>query len=64
MQKEIKERSLFKKIAGVVLIILGLILHLIPLFPASWIVFLGLGLLGINLILQDKIKSWFKKFKK
>lgn len=64
MQKEIKERLLFKKIAGVVLIILGFVLHLVPLFPAGWIIFLGLELLGINLLLQDRIKSWLKKFKK
>ncbi|MDD4412739.1 MAG: hypothetical protein PHR00_03795 [Patescibacteria group bacterium] len=48
---------MFKKIAGITLIILGLILHLIPFFPAGWIIFLGLELLGIRLLLQDKIKN-------
>ena len=61
MEKEIKERSLFKKIIGVVLIILGFTLHIIPLFPAGWIILLGFELLGVHLILQDKIKAWFKK---
>lgn len=48
---------MFKKIAGIILIILGLILHLIPFFPAGWIIFLGLELLGVRLLLQDKIKN-------
>ncbi|MFA6464078.1 MAG: hypothetical protein WCV55_03685 [Candidatus Paceibacterota bacterium] len=46
-----------KKILGAVLIILGLILHLIPLFPAGWIIVVGLELLGIRLLLQDKIAN-------
>jgi hypothetical protein len=52
-----------KKTVGIILIILGLILHLIPLFPAGWIIVLGLEVLGIRLLLQDKIKDWLKKSK-
>lgn len=48
---------MIKKIFGVILIISGLILHLIPLFPAGWIIIAGLELLGIRLLLQDKIKA-------
>jgi hypothetical protein len=54
---------LFKKIAGAVLILLGLILHLIPLFPAGWIIVLGLELLGIRLLLQDKVDGHLNRYK-
>ena len=62
MQKEVKVRSLLQKIAGVVLIILGFTLHLIPLFPAGWIIILGFELLGVNLLLWDNAKAWCRKF--
>jgi len=55
--------SKFKKPLGFFLVILGLILHLIPLFPAGWIVVLGLELIGIRILLEDKIKSLLKSKK-
>jgi hypothetical protein len=54
--------SNLKKALGVALIILGLILHLIPLFPAGWIIIIGLELLGIRLLLQKKIINKVKQF--
>jgi len=67
MTEDIKKYSFYsviKKPLGVVLVIVGLLLHLIPLFPASWIVVLGLELLGIRILLQDKIKAWLAARKK
>jgi len=55
--------SKFKKPLGFFLVILGLILHLIPLFPAGWIIVLGLELIGIRILLEDKIKSLLKSKK-
>jgi len=55
--------SKFKKPLGFFLVIVGLILHLIPLFPAGWIVVLGLELIGIRILLEDKIKSLLKSKK-
>jgi len=52
-----------KKFLGIILVILGLILHLIPFFPASWIIVLGLELIGIRILVQDKCKK-FLKFEK
>jgi hypothetical protein len=52
-----------KKILGVILIITGLILHLIPLFPAAWIIVIGLELLGLRILFQKKIKYFLSKFK-
>ena len=55
--------NIFKKILGVILVITGIILHLIPLFPAAWIIVLGLELLGLRILLQNKFKSFLSKFK-
>jgi hypothetical protein len=49
--------SKLKKPLGFFLVVLGLILHLIPLFPAGWIIVLGLEFIGIRILLADKIKS-------
>jgi hypothetical protein len=61
--KNIVAKTTFKKCAGVILIVLGLVLHLIPLFPAGWIIIVGLELLGIRLLLQDKIKGHLNNYK-
>ena len=56
-----KNKSVLKIIAGVTLVIFGLLIHLIPLVPGSWAIFIGLEILGIRLLVWDKIKAWFKK---
>jgi hypothetical protein len=53
-----------KKILGLILVILGVLLHLIPLFPASGIIVIGLELLGVRILLQEKIKIWYQKYSK
>ncbi len=45
-----------EKAAGVILIIRGLVLHLIPLVPGGWIIVLGLELLGIRFLFYKKYK--------
>jgi len=52
-----------RKPIGVFLVVLGLILHLIPLFPAGWIIVLGLELIGVRILFRDKFKSWLKSKK-
>jgi len=48
-----------KKVIGVVLIVLGVLVHFIPFVPAGWIILIGLELLGVRLLFWDKIrKSW------
>ena len=56
--------SKIRKPLGIVLIIIGLILHLIPLFPAGCIIILGLELVGIRILLQDKFKIFLSTKKK
>ena len=48
------------KVVGALLVLVGIILHLIPLFPAGWIIVLGLELLGVRLLFWNKIKAWSK----
>lgn len=60
--EQIKKKSLLKIVIGSVLVILGLLIHLIPLMPGSWIIFIGLEILGIRLLLQEKLKKIFKSF--
>ena len=50
-----------KKVIGVALIIIGLLALLTPLTPGSWLIFIGLELLGIRLAIWAKLKSKFLK---
>lgn len=51
------------KAIGLILVILGLLIHLIPLMPGGWIIFLGLELMGIRLLVQDKIMAKLENLK-
>ena len=51
----------FKKIIGIILIIIGFLALITPLTPGSWLIFIGLELLGIRLLFIQKIKSRLKK---
>jgi len=55
--------SKIKKPLGIFLILIGLILHLIPLFPAGWIIVLGLELAGLRILFQDKLKNTYHSAK-
>jgi hypothetical protein len=59
--EQIKNKSVLRIIAGVALVIFGFLIHLIPLVPGSWAIFIGLEILGIRLLVWDKIKAWYKK---
>jgi hypothetical protein len=63
VKKIIAENPRLKKLLGVFLVILGLMIHLIPFVPASWIIVIGLELLGVRLLLQNKAKAKWHKFK-
>ena len=55
--------SLFKKAAGVLCIIVGVLALLTPLTPGSWLIFVGLTLLGISIeIAEDhRFAKWAKR---
>lgn len=50
-----------KKIIGILFIVIGLAALVTPLTPGSWLIFVGLELLGFRILFWDKIKSWFRK---
>ena len=49
-----------KKAIGIVLVALGLIALFTPLAPGSWLVPIGLEMLGFHLLLWDKFKLWLQ----
>ena len=52
--------KIFKKIAGVILIIIGVIGLFLPIIQGVLLIVAGLLLLGVK---KEQIKKWFKKFK-
>lgn len=48
---------------GGVFIVLGLLALVTPLTPGSWLVFVGLELVGIRLIAWPRVIAWFRKRK-
>ncbi|MDP2855680.1 MAG: hypothetical protein Q8N90_00985 [bacterium] len=61
--EQIKNKKKLRIFAGVFLVIFGLLIHLIPLMPGSWIIVIGLEILGVRLLLQDRLKERFKNSK-
>ncbi|MBP6860029.1 MAG: hypothetical protein KBC38_00500 [Candidatus Pacebacteria bacterium] len=55
--------SFFKKIVGVLCIIIGLLALITPLTPGSWLIFVGLTLLGITLEVSEdhRFAAWAKR---
>ena len=51
-----------KKIAriviGTILIVLGLAALLTPLTPGSWLALVGLEVLGLRVLLRDRLRAW------
>jgi uncharacterized protein YqgC (DUF456 family) len=50
-----------KKAIGVILILVGLAALITPFTPGSWLIFVGLELLGLRMLFWDKTKAWFQK---
>ncbi len=51
-----------KKIFGVILVLIGFIALVTPFTPgATWLIFVGLELLGFHFLLWDKIKARLRK---
>ena len=48
-------KKLLKKGLGIVCIVLGLIALVTPLTPGSWLVIIGLELLGIRMLIEKKL---------
>ena len=61
IKEYIHNRSKIKKMVGVILILIGLVALFTPLTPGSWLIIIGLELLGIRIFFLDKLKFWKKK---
>lgn len=53
-------KKYFKKALGIILIILGFLALITPLSPGSWLILVGLELLGFGFLLEDKLPAFFK----
>jgi hypothetical protein len=51
-------KKITRKIVGVVFIVLGLLALFTPFTPGSWLIPLGLELLGLRILLQDRLLAW------
>lgn len=57
------ENPRLRKVVGISFIVLGVVIHLIPFLPASWLIFIGLEVLGMRMIFQNKLKNWLHKIR-
>jgi len=55
-------KIIVKKTIGILLIIIGLLALATPFTPGSWLIFIGLELLGFRILFWDKTKAWFQKY--
>jgi O-antigen/teichoic acid export membrane protein len=61
--EKIKKKTKLKIFIGIFLVIIGLLVHLIPLAPGALIIVIGLEFLGVRLLVQNKLKKYFKNSK-
>ena len=54
---------ILKHVVGIILILIGVIALVTPLTPDSWLVFVGLELIGVRLAFWDKIKARFNTWR-
>ena len=62
-KKLFSENPKIKKTVGVILVFVGFIGLITPFTPWGVLFFVGLEMLGGRILLQDKVKSRFKKKK-
>ncbi|MDO8523473.1 MAG: PGPGW domain-containing protein [bacterium] len=48
---------MLKKIIGVLAIIVGVLALVTPFTPGAWLIFVGLGLLGVRILFWEKLKA-------
>jgi uncharacterized protein YqgC (DUF456 family) len=61
VKEYINKKPQIKKTIGILLILIGLAALFTPLTPGSWLVFIGLELLGLRILLSDKLLNFFKR---
>ncbi len=63
IKEYIHNRPRIKKAVGVILILIGLAAFFTPFTPGSWLVIIGIELLGVRILFFDKFKFWKKKIR-
>lgn len=61
VKEYIHDRPILKKTVGVVLILVGFAALITPLTPGSWLMLIGLELLGIRIVFSEKLKFLKRK---
>ncbi len=61
VKEYIHSKPKIKKAIGVILILVGLAALITPLTPGSWLLFIGLELLGLRVLLSDKLLKFWKR---
>lgn len=61
IKEYIHDKPKIKKVIGIILILVGLAALITPLTPGSWLIFIGLELLGVHVLLPDRLKFWKRK---
>jgi len=59
IREYIHNRPTIKKIVGIILILVGLVAFFTPLTPGSWLVIIGLELLGMRILFFDSLYHRF-----
>jgi hypothetical protein len=55
--QKIKSQSRLRILIGMFFVVFGFSIHMIPFVPGSWAIAIGLEILGIRLLVQDKLKK-------
>jgi hypothetical protein len=51
-------KKIIRYVIGIILILVGFLALVTPLSPGSWLILVGLELLGLRILLQDKLLAW------
>jgi len=57
-------KTIIKKSIGVICIILGFLALITPLTPGSWLILVGLEILGLQFLLGGRLSRFLKKKRK
>ncbi|MDZ4205758.1 MAG: hypothetical protein U1C12_00870 [Patescibacteria group bacterium] len=55
------ENPKIKKTIGVIFVIIGFLSIITPFTPLGFLFLIGLEVLGIRMLVWDKLKNWFRK---
>jgi len=51
-------KQMVKKTVGIVFVVLGFLALITPLSPGSWLIPIGLELLGLRFLLENRLRRW------